>query len=61
MTLENNTLSDLVARELNSIKAVYHLIYVCQYDSKYLAVSFKLQLLAYKFNCCVTSCSTNCV
>ena len=42
MTLENNTLSDLVARELNSIKAVYHLIYVCQYDSKYLAVSFKL-------------------
>ena len=55
-----NILSDLVARAPNCIKAVYHPIYVCQYDLKYLTINFKLQLLAHKFNCCVTSCSTNC-
>ena len=30
-----NTLIDLVSTELNSIKAVYHPICVCQYDLKY--------------------------
>ena len=54
-----NTFSDLVARELNSIKAVHHHIYVCQYDWKYLTINFTL--LTHKFNCCVTSFSTNCV
>ena len=56
-----NILSDLVARPLNCIKTVYHPIYVFQYDLKYLTINFKLQLLAHKFNCCATSCSTNCV
>ena len=35
-----NTLSDVVARELNSIKAVHHPIYVCQYGLKYLTINF---------------------
>ena len=37
-----NTLSDIVARELNSIKAVHHPIYVCQYDLKFLRIIFTL-------------------
>ena len=37
-----NTLRDLVARKLNSMKSVHLPGYVCQDDLKYLAINFTL-------------------